>query len=169
MRIHFDINGLYEWVPAPPGTTITKEDVDALRAKRSVGEEWLIRVVEKVDPASGRQHGMNIHETQVAERYAALLKIGKPETRTQVIEFEVRSSVRHHMHRSHIVKIHVDGDEPNEEIVRAALKSLAIPAEDVEAAVTDYMDKSDLETYLNLAFKTPASKLPKAPITAETK
>jgi hypothetical protein len=171
MRIHCDLSAMYAWAPAPPGTIITKADVDALRAKTSVGEEWLIRVIEKVPlPKEGEpyhQHGMVIPELQIAERYAALLKYGKPETRTQVIEFEVRSSIRHHMHRSHIVKIHVDGDEPNEEIVRAALlrkvakdpkDEIVLTSEEVEEAVTEYMDKTDLAVYLNLAFKTPASK-----------
>jgi hypothetical protein len=161
MRIHFDLNGHYEWVPAPAGTTITQADVDALRAKKATDEDWLIRVIERIDPASGRQHGMVIHEQSIADRYASLIKVGKPETRSQVVEFEVRGSMRHHMHRSHIVKITAEGDEPNEELLRAALARVDVPADEVEEAVRDYMDPTDLSAYLNLAFKTPASKAAK--------
>jgi hypothetical protein len=162
MRILFALSAGYAWIPAPPGTVITRADVDALRAKSAANGEYLLRVIE----SGAKEHAMNIGEVAVAARYAALVAVGKPETREQVVEFEVRGSLRHHAHRSHVDEVRVEGDEPSEELVRAAFArhagtDVAVPPDEVEAAVREYLEPGDLAAYLNAALKTRASRASK--------
>lgn len=136
MRISFDVKAFYEWTPAPPGTVITEDDVNAGRAKAGAKkDEWLIKVIERRDT----HHDIGIPEDAIAERARALARehvlsesedahAGDP-TEDEISSFRdeavldlVRRSLKHHVHPSHIVDVDVHDDEPMTEYLRGVFK-----------------------------------------------
>jgi hypothetical protein len=156
MRISVDVNGYYDWQPAPPGTQITEDDVKALRVKDMLNGGWHVRVPVKCETLS--HHDVSIHEEQVCRRIAALEKTGKTASRESVVVEELQSSFRHHLHRNHMEKINVHDDGPSEELMRAALAEFEVPPERWDEVLTHYLDDADFESYLNVVFKTKAAK-----------
>ncbi len=158
MRISVDINGYYDWVPAPPGTEVTKHDVAALRAKMMTDDKWHIRVpMDCKDKPS--HHDMGIHEEMVCGRLAALEKLGRSESREQVIAYMMQSSFTHHLSPKHMIKINIHDDGPNAEMMKEAMANVGLEGSEADAVLEKYMDTStDMESYLNVVFKTAAAK-----------
>lgn len=155
MRITVDIKGFYDWVPCPSGTEILQEDVSALRVKKMADEKWYMKVsVPSSDPA--QTHDVGIHEEMIIRTLAAREKNGRETYRDECVADMLRESFRHHLHPSHLVKIHVTDEGPNEQLYREALTALSVP--NMDDAVSRYMEESDLEDYLNKVFKTESTK-----------
>lgn len=161
MRIVVDVNGFYDWAPAPAGTQITEEDVKSLRVKQMSDDKWHIKVEMKA-PEGGTHHDVGIHEEQIARRMAAMWKTGKTPSREDIVVSELQEAFRHHLSRSHMDKITVVDDGPVEAVLKAALVAIEIPEDKHEEILTMYMEENDLGAYLNTVFKTKASKAPKA-------
>lgn len=152
MRISVDVCGYYDWVPVPPGTEITEEDVSSLRVKKMTDEKWHMRVTMQKET----HHDVGLHEDAICQRMAALEKMGRGESREQVIAEMLKLSFRHHLAPSHLIKINVDEDGPNEAAFRAALTEAGVLEQ--EEAMAHYLDGTNLETYLNMVFKTKSTK-----------
>lgn len=155
MRINIDVSGYYDWVPVPPGTKVTEDDVAALRAKKMTDDAWHMRVTMN----TSTHHDVGIHEESICQRMAALEKLGRGESREQVVAGMLQSSLRHHLSPSHMTKINVHDDGPIEETFRSAL--IAAGVEDSADAIVRYLEASDLEGYLNTVFKTASTKAKK--------
>lgn len=156
MRIVVDVNGFYDWAPAPPGTQITQEDVSALRAKQMSDDKWHMRVPIKLEEGKTTNHDVGIHEESICKRMAALEKLGRTESREQVVAEMLTSSFRHHLAPSHMIKINVHDDGPNKDMFCEALTEVGIT--DQADPLARYMDQADLEAYLNMFFKTKSVK-----------
>lgn len=167
MRIVIDVNGYYDWVPAPPGTVITQEDIDAKLVKKMSNENeenrYHMRVPMQARPQVPGQpphhHDMGITEWAICSRMAALVKVGKPETRVQVVGDMVKWQNAHHLAPEHIIKINVHDDGPDEAVFRAALAEHGITdGRAVPGVIGSYMRATDIEKYLNTVFDTEASR-----------
>ena len=154
MRIVVDINGYYDWEPAPPGTKITQADVDAQRVKQMHDEKWHLKVHLKCDAQTPQHHDVGIHEEALCQRMAALEVAGKPQGRLQTVIDSLNASFTHHLHPSHIVKIKVHDDGPDEAVYRAELAKVGL--DDVDHLVEQYLQEDDLEASLNAYFVKPS-------------
>jgi hypothetical protein len=159
MRITVDISGYYDWVPVPPGTQITHGDVESLRVKKMTDESWHMKIAMKCDTETPQHHDVGVHEEAICKRMAALEKLGRPETREQVASFELQGSFRHHLSPSHMLKINVHDDGPNEEMYKRALEEAGVTdPKAVADAMERYLETVDMEEYLNVVFKTAHAK-----------
>lgn len=155
MRVHVEISGYYDWEPAPENMVVTQEDVNALKVKQMADGEWHIRVTKDVDHLrpEHRYHDVGIHEEMLCQRLAALEFLGREPSRREVIAEILRDNFRHHLHRSHLVKINLHEDGPQPELYKACL--LAAGVKQVDEALDRYMDTSEgMEDFLNIFFKT---------------
>lgn len=155
MRITIDINGYYDWVPCPPGTEITEQDISSLRVKKMVDEKWAMKVTVP-SPSDDQQHTMGLYEETIVQQLAAREASGREISREECVADLIRRSVHHHLHPSHLVKIHVVDDGPNEDLFKAALTAVGV--KDQADAIERYMEEVDLEDYLNRFFKTVSFK-----------
>lgn len=163
MRISVDVSGYYDWAPCPPGTEISQADVSALRVKKMSDDKWHMRVIVACPDDAPNHHDVGIHEETICQRMASLEKIGRRESREQVIAGILQTSFKHHLSPTHMLKINVMDDGPNEELLRSELAKLEVT--DAEDLVADYVDSpvEDTENYLNVFFKTKSTKKPSAP------
>lgn len=139
MRISVDVTGHLDWEPCPPGTKITEGDKAAGRVKLLSDSRWHMRI----ERTGETHHDMGIHEIAVCRRMVALLAVGKPKDREEVIAELVRFSLEHHVKPRHIVKVHVHDDGPDEETFKAALAEhatgrLAATPEEIAAHATKH-------------------------------
>lgn len=161
MRITVEINGYYEWEPCPPGTQITKADVEALRVKKMADDKWHMRVPMKCDHNKLKQHfDIGPQEPQICHRMAALEKLGRFPSREGVVQEMVVSSLGHHIAPGQIDNVIVHDDGPNEELMKLTMLELAVPEDQQQALLDNYMDGSEqgVEDYLNVVLKTKKGK-----------
>lgn len=158
MRITIDIKAFYDWVPCPPGTEIKESDVKAGLVKKMIDDKWSMRVaIDSPDPK--QQHNVGIPETNIAQMFAAKAKVGRDISREEAVADLLRRSLEHHLHPSHLIKIHVDDGGADKDAITEALKAAGVEAFDEN--VERYFEEVDLEDYLNRVFKTASTKKPK--------
>lgn len=154
MLIHTEVSAHYDWVPCPPGTEITEEDIKALRVKQMTDDSWHMRVECKRDTVND----VNIPEAAICDRMASLVAIGKPESREEVVSFILKGVYHHHLNPKHIKGIKVHDDGPNVEMFQADLERLGVKDERFVSAMESYQDRADVEQYLNVVFKVKGKK-----------
>lgn len=160
MRITIKIKGYYDWVPAPPGTQITEDDIKALRVKQMGDDRWHVRAAMKADV--DQNFDMGLHEESIARQLAAHERFGKGMSREDMVVYMVREATRHHLHHTHLVKIIVADDGPVSALYEAALVESGVPVEQHLDLIAAYMDTStDMSAYLNAVFKTESTRRPK--------
>lgn len=143
MRITVVVSGFYDWAPCPPGTEITEADVQALRVKQMTDDRWHMRVEREA--AAGHHHDVGIHEEAVCRRMAALMKIGRPKNRAQVVVEMLESSMVHHLDADHVMGVEVHDDGPNEAMFRVALNEAGILEVDHDRLVGSYLTARDIQ------------------------
>lgn len=155
MRIHAELSGYFDWVPCPPGTKITDEDVNALRVKQMTDSTWHM----KVEMPDATTHDCGVPEAAICQRLAALEKIGKPSSRDEVVVELLRSSFKHHFSPKHLQNIIVLDDGPDQEAYAAALAAAGVEGDAVIAdAMERYLEDMPLQDYLNVVFKAKGQK-----------
>lgn len=155
MRIHASVTGYYDWAPVPPGTDIHEDDLTALRVKQMSDDKWHMRI--QVDRET--DHAVGIPEEAICRRLAALEKLGRRPSREDAIVETLRKTWDHHFDLEHLVEIDVQDDGPDADIYAEQLAAAGVTDPDkIAAAQKRYADTTDLETYLNVVFKTKSTR-----------
>ena len=157
MLVHASVCAYFDWAPCPPGTQITQADVDALRVKQMTDGSWHMKVSVEADT----HNDCRIPELAVCDRVAALAKLGRTMSREAVVAEFLTETYRHHVDTKHILEIVVHDDGPDAAMLDAALAQYEVDGLPAQGARENYADAADLASYLNVVFKTKASKNPK--------
>ena len=155
MLIHSSVCSYYDWAPVPEGTQITEADVTALRVKQMTNDSWHMRV----DVERDTHNDANIPELAICDRMASLELLGRPQSREATVAEIMTGVYRHHLSPKHIESISVHDSGPDRDLYVAELARQGITDPDrVDAALAEYLDGADVETYLNVVFKTKSSR-----------
>lgn len=154
MLVHCDVSGFYDWVPVPEDVEITDEDKASGAVKLMQDDEWYARVAFDKET----HHDANIPEEAICRRLAALEFLGKRSSREEAVVEILRSSFEYHLDLEHLVKISVTDSGADPALYEKVLIEYGVPEERRAAAHYRYEDGVNVERYLNVVFKTEASR-----------
>lgn len=178
MRIVVHVSGYYSWEPVPEGVQVTKQDLDAGRAREGAHGRYLMRVPKKGDTYNETAVAEDDIVATILHAYCEHGRCGAILTRKEAVARLLGTLVYpHHIHRKWMKHVEIHDDGPCEKLFREMLAphleadhgkapGKNVEAEDFEDLLKAYMEPATADhhaDHLHAHFKlakrsAPASK-----------
>jgi hypothetical protein len=157
MQIHLDVSGFYDWVPIPPGVTVTDDDKARGLVKEMHVGGWSMKVERKLDT----QHAMGIPEYAVCDRLVGLALKGEDACREDVVAELAKHSMKQHVAKRHMKSLVVHDEGPQADVMKAALRNRGVDGSRADAILAGYaegLSGDALAKYLSVILKIQGAK-----------